>query len=95
MLFSWNILEIGICSTWHSSGAVQAGVLGHSQDQRDAPSPSAGLPRSGGRHPWECRGWEERGFRYSLSVFDGWEAVPVFIPALLHSPKFPKGSGPQ
>lgn len=43
MLSSWNILEIGICFMWHSSGPVQAGVLGHSQDQRDAPSPSAGL----------------------------------------------------
>ena len=66
MLSSWNIPEIGICSMWHSSGPVQAGVLGHSQDQRDAPSPSAGLPRSGGRHPWECRGREGRGSRLTL-----------------------------
>ena len=43
VLSSWNTLEVGVCSMWHSSGPVQAGVLGHSQDQREEPSPSTGL----------------------------------------------------
>lgn len=87
VLSSWNTLEVGVCSMWHNSGLVQAGVLGHSQDQREEPSPSTGLAQEWWQTSRQCRGQEGRRSRYPVSVFDGRAAAPVLLPALLHPPR--------